>query len=916
MKRLIITIISVLCTFFPLSPLRAQTTETDEVKSWLQAGYEHFSNERYAEAAQYWEKALTHVEKFGKEYENLLQALGYIYMELDDSANINRIMALSKEHIINELNKECHEPGCMLERAQYYASTGDNDNAKASFIALLDMPMSDAQKIEAFKAYGDYLGMIQGDYAPASEYYQLAAQLIPDSDVLSKASTLQKGGTFAYIGHNNEQALDMLDNAATLFDSIGDDSSRIACLKIRANTLNAMKLFSEALPVALEVARYYELNENNSKNHADALASLANTMKFDKAYDDAIPVYLEALEIYSSLGESEKYAQVADSYSSCCIYAGKTPDIAYDADERKRAQDAKLDGLIAETLQSLDLMRKYLGEMAYAESLDLIAGCYAMKGDYPESKKYYADYISALIPAVRDGFRTRQPAEREILWERHRNSIDQMLELFVGFPGEPAVDTSGLEKTAYDALLLRKGILLNSNIEFEKVLAQADAPTRSLYESIKANEARIDSIRMIATEDDLNTITELSRRNDLLALDLYRKCAEFSDFTDYMGRTSTDVAARLGKKDVAIEFAVIAPNALDEDNYLYAFVLTKNDDAPAAVRVADMKTLKNAAESPRLYTDSSIGNLIWGNLKPWLDGKKRIYFSPDGILNHIGIEYLNVDGSHLSDSFDVYRLSSTKELCRRSDKTKPYKAALIGGINYVTDSLEPEPLAEFLAESDENPETDAQMGSGDIALLADLPQTRRSIRAIYSILSAKEFTDIDMMYSTMPTREAFLNLSGRNIGLIHIATHGIADDISDEARAMNGCRLALAGANKYIGYEDEGGFVSAAEISQMNLRDCRLAVLSACETAAGRIGNDGVFGLQRGFKNSGVRAMLMTLKPVYDNATADLMIEFYRNIAVGESLLESLRKAQNKLRNNPDLSPDDWTSFILLDAID
>lgn len=912
MKRLIFIFISILCTF---SSLYAQSA-SDEVKSLMQTGYEHFSNNRYAEAAQYWEQALTQVEKFGKDYENLLQALAYIYMELNDTEGISRIFALSEEHNRHELSKDCNEPDCMLGRAQYYATTGDNDNAKASFIALLDMPMTDQQKTEAFKAYGDYLGMTLHDFVSAAEYYQLAAQLIPDSDVKAKASTLQKGGTFAYIGHNNEQALDMLDSAATLYNSIGDNSSRIACLKTKANALNAMKLFSDALPIALEVARYYEQNENNSINHADALASLANTLKFNKAYDDAIPVYLEALEIYSSLGESEKYARLTDSYTSCCIFAGKSPEITYDADARKREQDAKLDEMINETLQSLDLMRKYLGEMAYAESLDLIAGCYAMKNDYPESKKYYADYISALIPAVRDGFRTRQPAEREILWERHRNSIEQMLEMFVGFPGEPTADTSGLEKTAYDALLLRKGILLNSNIEFEKVLAMADAPTRQLYESIKENEAKIDSIRMVATEDDLNTITELSRRNDLLALELYRKCAEFADFTDYMGRTTADVAAALGKKDVAIEFAVIAPNALDEDNFLYAFVLTKGDTSPAAVRIADMKTIKTAIASPDLYTDAAIGNLVWSNLKPWLDGKKRIYFSPDGLLNHIGIEYLTVDGSHLSDRFNVYRLSSTKELCRRADKSTMKKAALIGGINYVTDSLEAEPLAEFLADAETDSEADARMGSGDMELLADLPQTRRSLRAIYSILSSKGFSDIEMLYSSLPTREAFFNLSGKDNDIIHIATHGLVSDISDDASAMNGCRLALSGANKYFGFEDEGGFVSAAEIADMDLRDCRLAVLSACETAAGRVGDDGVFGLQRGFKNSGVRTMLMTLKPVYDSATADLMTEFYRNLASGKSTLESLHKAQNTLRGNPDISPDDWTSFILLDALD
>ena len=101
----------------------------------------------------------------------------------------------------------------------------------------------------------------------------------------------------------------------------------------------------------------------------------------------------------------------------------------------------------------------------------------------------------------------------------------------------------------------------------------------------------------------------------------------------------------------------------------------------------------------------------------------------------------------------------------------------------------------------------------------------------------------------------------------------------------------------------------------MNLRSCDLAVLSACETGLGKLGDDGVYGLQRGFKNAGVHTLLMSLKNVYDSTTADLMISFYRHLLEGESKREALVKAQRELRDKGYTDTKYWATFILLDAL-
>ena len=150
------------------------------------------------------------------------------------------------------------------------------------------------------------------------------------------------------------------------------------------------------------------------------------------------------------------------------------------------------------------------------------------------------------------------------------------------------------------------------------------------------------------------------------------------------------------------------------------------------------------------------------------------------------------------------------------------------------------------------------------------------------------------------------------MGVIHIATHGVYLDQKNasDSQSMFNSLLALAGANM-----TDDAFVSAADIARMNLRECDLAVLSACETGLGKLGDDGVFGLQRGFKNAGVHTLLMSLKKVADESTAILMTCFYKYWMGGSTKREALVNAQRELRSKGYSEPNYWTTFILLDAL-
>ncbi|MBY0228539.1 MAG: CHAT domain-containing protein, partial [Gemmataceae bacterium] len=136
----------------------------------------------------------------------------------------------------------------------------------------------------------------------------------------------------------------------------------------------------------------------------------------------------------------------------------------------------------------------------------------------------------------------------------------------------------------------------------------------------------------------------------------------------------------------------------------------------------------------------------------------------------------------------------------------------------------------------------------------------------------------------------------------HFATHGFF--APEEARsALEGgvgwnplllSGLAFAGANRDPGPEEDSGILTALEVSEMDLTQLDLAVLSACETGLGKVaGGEGVLGMQRAFQIAGARSVVASLWSVDDEATRQLMGDFYAQAWDGKTPMgEALGKAQ------------------------
>ena len=500
---------------------------------------------------------------------------------------------------------------------------------------------------------------------------------------------------------------------------------------------------------------------------------------------------------------------------------------------------------------------------------------------------------------ILSGFRWMTVEERGILTRTHRGNLDNMPHYAAITP-----EDSRYAELGYNALLFTKGLLLNSSIELSCLLQEEgdNSALKLLNQWRKKNQG----YQIAMQKEDFVKAKSLRTQADEIERQLIEISKTYGDYTDGLTVDFTDVQSGLKEGDVAIEFFSYQHDA--RSRMYGAIILTKTATPkyiPVGLDREWGKFINNC------YFDHQLFNALFANLKPYLPDKDKgdIFFAADGLLHTIAIE--NLPGS---EKFNFRRLSSTREIAlHRDDFEQVSDIAIIGGVKYGVGKL-----AEYYAEDDDSGDRESP------DFLYYLPGTKIEADQIENIFVPK--MRVSKFIADKATESIFKNFSGKKIGLLHIATHGffnhpqnVKNQDEYETEAMRSSGLFLAGAQNTLWGDlerkmKEDGILSAQEISTLDLRGLRLAVLSACDTGKGFIGPDGVFGLQRGFKQAGANGIMMSLWKVDDKATQMLMVEFYNNLSRGLEQYLALREAQNVVKKNfPD--PKYWAAFILIDAI-
>lgn len=877
----------------------------DDVKRLIQ-----LANEVKGDAAvEYMEKALTKAEKFSSDYEYILNYLGNYYMDANDNTNINRILGLMEEHNQNELKKECNTLECHLERAEYYKVSGKSDLAKDEFSLAFAMELNNSQKAVLYERYASFLSD-QRDFEPAGDHYAMSYETQVKASGISAEATnkMKMAGLCFYLGKKYDKAI---ESHLIVIDNVDKyhfpNQWKATSLQGLGNAYSAKKDYPNAI---ISYKKWIEHLEKNGDaleaDYAKAYERLAAAEKFAGDYDASLTNYEKAIELYGNLGMFDEQENAKSGMKLCLLYANKEMKNDTESNaEAEQQRENKIRVILTSSINSLQQSGEYLGSLYKVQTLATIASCFAQLKEYNKAIEYYSQYLNKLRPVIAEEFLLKNPKERELIWQQELRNIMEMNSLIVEIPLENPDLFAKLSTLIFEGQLLAKGILLSSNIEFDKILKRyGSAEMNSKYATIKQNLNKIDILK--ANHSSMEDILALSRTTDALQLELSRESAQLAHFTDYLKISLDDVVKSLDADAAAIEFVTLHSGLFPNQNLIIAIVVSKEFNKGIAVTIGSVGQIKEIISDQNKFSNNDYTFAIWGNILQVTAGKKKIYFAPDGILNNLGIEYLTIDGVPLSQKLELVRVSSTKELCRQHNPISIQNVALFGNIDYI--------------EKDESSSINKTSGTRtlDGVSFSNLENTGREINGIYKVLKKMMKKNRIKTYTgSKASKEALLSLGASPINLLHIATHGLYLDkkkISDND-AMSRSVLAMAGANLYDNFENNPGLVNASEIAEMALQDCELVVLSACDSGLGKLGDDGVFGLQRGFKNAGAKTLLVSLNGISDVVAADMMIKFYQYLFSDKNITkhEALQKVQEEIRVK---YPNDntWASFVLIDS--
>lgn len=403
--------------------------------------------------------------------------------------------------------------------------------------------------------------------------------------------------------------------------------------------------------------------------------------------------------------------------------------------------------------------------------------------------------------------------------------------------------------------------------------------------------------------------------------------------------TWRDVKQSLKHNECAIEFITYVgfskSNSETKDLKYAALILTPEIDSPIFVELCTFNLLHevlfNALKEQEigineLYVQGDkqiLYELIWNKIDDYVKNAKSIFISPTLLIKDVNLGFIPCpDGSYLNEKYDIRIVTSTAKICNQ-ERAHYSDAYVYGGIEYTKGKHNSNQISyrsiviNELCDSTRNGFGFLRASGYEADQIADVLQENN--------------IETNLIKGADADEKSFRKMDGNSPSIIHLSTHGfylvgfdkyteyfdklLSYSIKDNSMLLSG--MLLADANSTLKASNEktplnDGIITAEEIAMLDLRNTELVVLSACETAIGVNLQEGFGGLVRAFKNAGVKSVLASLWKVPDDATANLMISFYKLFLSGIEMHMALKMAQKEVSK---LYPDPfyWAGFIILD---
>jgi len=797
------------------------------------------------------------------------------------------------------------------------------------------------------------LNNLMGNYSEAEILYKEALRIAESNlgkDHSDYGTNLNNLATLYESMGNYSEAEILYNEALQIAESnLGKDHPNYgAMLSGFAGLYASVSCYREAEPLLKEALQIAESNlGKDHPNYGTHLNNLAELYRSMSRYAEAEPLYKEALRnVETTLGKNHpNYGthlnNLALLYQSMGRYAEAEP--LY----KKAMQNA-------ETALGKD-------HPNYGTHLNNLASLYQSMGRYSEAEPLYQQANEVIYHNLNQSFIGLSEKEKK----QYMQTFGLVFQSFHSFVLRRIANNPSITTLSYNSTLINKGMLLQSSMNMRQNIQQSgDSVLLQSYDQWIEYKNQLSKLYTLPIKGRYVSTDSLESLANDLEKELNRGASVFREQSEALQVQWEDVKHSLKANEAAIEFISFryrSDTAWTDSTLYVALVLHAEDEYPQMIELcteAQLDSLlqgKNMNLARQLYPSRGVKpvnpvqdkgallyQLIWQPLDSLLEGVQTVYFSPSGLLHQIAFAALPYgEDSLLMDRYQLHQLSSTRIVAQEStpSQDESLSAALFGGIYYDTDTATLEAMADNirLDRSISSFLPDEEMRSEQLEYL---PGSAEEVNNIARQLSNQEVaTELFTGHAALEKQFKALG-QGSSPTILHIATHGFFfPDVKDTVELkkiftsfneqqqvyrltddpLRRAGLLMAGANHaWVGETlPEGlddGILTAYEVSQLNLSNTNLVVLSACETGLGQVqGSEGVYGLQRAFKMAGAKNLIMSLWNVPDKETQEMMQLFYQYYLQEQlPVREAFRKAQQAMRQQNN-TPYSWAAFVLVE---
>lgn len=903
-------------------------------------------------------------DNYATKHSALRKRLGYEDWQLESDWDIAYFNALRIPDIKKRISKlkdllsMAEKEGYAEKAVLYSRQLGQNyfqlnDKSKTREMYELAIEYSAYTNVGIdFSLYNDYLGFLYNFDSDRSQWRLVLNRLI------RTAEDFRLDVSFPFLGLlsdqiNNAINTSNLEDAMLLISVLFSKANHIAALS-KGDTYAMQITYQITFPL---VVKFVEIFHTLMKN-APTITFDAMKLQFDQAADqyktirDANPLMWqvnEALTKYDYIGlQSQRalgdYFVDGEDAAKCILDTLKQWAIDNDALQTFESSTIGLRQRMAIEHQDFDELEKLIDTPHFQEmaesgniSIDNLSSNYSVlerihmsRGDYSRAQELEIKRQKAVQDYINSEFINLSESQRAALFDNGTIATAFLNEMVRKNPNKENLTW------AYNSALFYKNLLLGSAQSIQRaVYASGDSVQIADYERMLGlrSELRKKQADINSTSDGSASFSDLLRQAKELEDSISVRAADAGLLQGTRSYTFSDVAKSLADDEAAIEFVV------DGEGY-GALIMRRKAKQPIYVPLVSEEELSKIID---IYDGRGGSNLhgaiaraysrsksqgkksydqLWAPIESHLQGVQRIFYTPEGTLHRVPFAALE-DSTRtcLCEKYDMRLVSSTAQVVSqrssKSSKTNPIKCLAFGGVKYDTDSAKDPNRKNAWHYLESTPTEVAAFDS--ICALAGLSST--------------------LFMEDKPTEELFRSFSGASPDVLLLATHGFYFDnekaavlpyyigkglTSEENRnygilpMMRG-GIILANANPVwlneVTCEDKSdGVLTGSEISELNLSDTKLLILSACDTGRGATAALlGVNGLQRGFKLAGVQSIVMSLWEVSDVVGMEFMKKFYARLFSGEERHEAFRAAQTELKSRYPRQPGLWAPFVMLD---